>query len=152
MQDSFLPAGKPFDTLISVGKVLDQAKSDVLIIDPYADKAVLEHYAVLAPELVRVRLLVSEKYKPSLKPAARTWMQQYGVKRPLEIRIAPPRKLHDRHIIVDGTDVWTLGQSFNALAQHSPTGITKTVDPQTAADKREAYEDIWKTAVPMPDA
>ena len=79
-------------------------------------------------------------------------MQQYGVKRPLEIRIAPPRKLHDRHIIVDGTDVWTLGQSFNALAQHSPTGITKTVDPQTAADKREAYEDIWKTAVPMPDA
>jgi hypothetical protein len=61
MQDSFLPAGKPFDTMMTVEKVLGQAKSDILFIDPYADAKVLEEYALLAPEQIPIRLLCEER-------------------------------------------------------------------------------------------
>ncbi len=51
-----------------------------------------------------------------LEPAARRWIQQYGAARPLKVRLAPKKALHDRSIFVDGTVVWTLTQSFNAFA------------------------------------
>ena len=49
MQDSFLPAGKPFDTMMAVGKVLEQAKADILFIDPYAGAKVLEEVCATGP-------------------------------------------------------------------------------------------------------
>jgi hypothetical protein len=85
----------------------------------------------------------------TLKPAIEKWRRQFGATRPLEVRAAPPRKLHDRHIMLDRLDVWTVGQSFNALAEHSHSGITKTIDPLVSADKIAAYEDIWDTATPV---
>ena len=45
--------------------------------------------------------------------------------------------------MVDGSMVWTVGQSFNALAEHSHSGITKTMEPQVVADKVAAYGGIW---------
>jgi hypothetical protein len=150
MQGSFLPAGKPFDTLMRVGTVLDGAKTDALLIDPYADAKVLE-YAVLAPERVRIRVLTDkEKHKPSLKPAVEAWVKQHGATRPLEVRLARPPALHDRYIMIDGQVPWMVGQSFNALAQHAHSSITKPIDPEIAADKVAAYEAIWTAATPMP--
>jgi hypothetical protein len=41
------------------------------------------------------------------------------------------------------TLVWTIGQSFNALAVRAPTSFVRS-DPETAALKVRAYgEDIW---------
>jgi hypothetical protein len=50
--------------------------------------------------------------------------------------------------MIDRTHVWTLGQSFNALAARAPTSFNKT-DADTAALKLTAFEDIWKAATPI---
>jgi hypothetical protein len=70
-------------TFIAAGQ-LGTAKTDVLMVDPYADEKALTDYAVLAPDQVSVRLLADQAdYKKSLKPAAERWVQQFGQTRPL---------------------------------------------------------------------
>lgn len=149
VQGSFIPAGNVFDAMAAVGKVLQTAKQDVLIVDPYMDEKTLTDFAVLSPEGVTTRLLADlQLHKTSLTPAALRWASQYGNARPLETRLTPARSLHDRLIAVDSDGVWTVTQSFNRLASRSPAAIVR-VDPETAGLKLDAYEAMWKAAVPF---
>jgi hypothetical protein len=102
-QGAFIAVGESFAALAAVSKILATARQSVLIVDPYADAKALTDFAVLVPENVFVRVLSDAgTVKPSLKPAAESYVKQYGATRPLEIRLAPARSLHDRLIIVDG--------------------------------------------------
>lgn len=148
-QGTFIPAGNTFDAMSAVGKVLQGAKRDVLLVDPYLDEKALTDFTALAPEKVALRLLADQQHhKPTLKPAVTRWAAQYGVVRPIEARLTAPRLLHDRLIVVDGAEVWTLTQSFNALAARSPATIVR-IDIETAALKVAAYEGMWQAAGPL---
>lgn len=149
VQGAFIPTGNAFDAMAAVGKVLQEAKQDVLMVDPYMDMTALEHFAVLTPEQVPLRLLADQRdHKATLKPAVARWAAQHGTRRPITARLAAPKSLHDRLIVVDGTVAWTLTQSFNRLAARSPASIGR-VDPETAALKVAAYETMWQAAVPI---
>jgi phosphatidylserine/phosphatidylglycerophosphate/cardiolipin synthase-like enzyme len=143
---AFIPAGNVFDAMAAVGRVFASAKNELLIIDPYLDEKILTEFASLAPAGVRLRLLCDAAgYKDSLVTAAQKWIQQNSTTRPLEIKVAPARTLHDRLIVVDRTTIYTVGQSFNALATRAPTSFGKS-NPETTALKVVAYEDVWKNA------
>jgi hypothetical protein len=146
-QGAFIPAGSAFDGFAAVGKVLSAAKGRLLIVDPYLDEKVLTDFAPLASEGVAICLLADQQsVKPSLQPAATRWSAQYGAKRPLEVKLAPPRALHDRLIIVDGNEAWDLTQSLNAFAVRSPATIVRS-GPEQAALKIPYYESIWASEV-----
>jgi len=147
-QGAFVPAGNVLDAFAMVAKILGETKGDVLIVDRYANDKVLTDFAVLAPENVTMRLLTTEQYKASLQPAAEHWRRQYRQNRPLEIRVASPKQLHDRLIVVDNKTAWTLGQSLKDLAVTSPTTIIRT-PPDLATAKIEAYADLWTAATPL---
>src|SRR5262245_4050959 len=148
-QGTFIPAGNVHDAYLAVSNVLGEAITDVLIVDAYADEKLTTDYALLTPKGVTIRLLTdATKHKATLKPANERWQQQYGPKRPLEVRISPTGVLHDRLIVVDGKTAWTLCQSFNDLAVKSPTTIIRT-PADVATDKISAYEVLWQTAMPL---
>jgi hypothetical protein len=148
-QGTFIPAGNQFDGLAAVGKILQGATSDVLIVDPYMDEKALTTFAVLAPEGVTIRLLADAAHvKPALKPATTTWGAQYGTKRPIEARLAPAKTLHDRLVVADNQNAYTLGQSLNSFAVRAPTSILKA-DPETANLKVAAYATFWNSAGPL---
>jgi hypothetical protein len=145
---AFIPAGNAFDALTALGRILSSAVSDVLIVDPYMDEKTLTEFALLAAERVTMRLLADEQlHKATLGPAATRWKAQYTATRPLQVRFAPPRTLHDRLIALDNQSVWVLTQSLNAFATRSPASIVR-VDPETAALKIAAYRATWDTARP----
>ena len=147
-QGAFIAAGNSFDAFAAVGKVLATATGDILIIDPYLDEKALTDFAPLAHEGVSIRLLADESaYKPTLLPASRRWATQYGTTRPLDVRLATARTLHDRVIVADATSVWVLTQSLNAFAARSPASIIR-VEQETAALKIAAYDAIWRAATP----
>ena len=149
VQGAFIPAGNAFDAMAMVGKVLQEAKQSLLMVDPYMDEKVLTDFAGLAPAGVILHLMADQQsHKQTLKPAVSRWMTQHGSVRPIEARLAPSRSLHDRLIVVDGVGAWTLTQSFNALAARSPASIVR-VDAETAALKTAAYEAMWQAAVPL---
>jgi hypothetical protein len=148
-QGTFIAAGNSFDAFAAMGKVLGTAKGDILIVDPYLDEKALTDFAPLAGEGISIRLLAdANAHKATLIPASKRWVTQYGTVRPLIVRLAPARTLHDRVIITDASGVWVLTQSLNALAARSPASIVR-VDQETAALKVSAYAAVWGEAVPI---
>jgi hypothetical protein len=148
VKGTFIAAGHTLDAFAAVGNVLKTAKSDILMVDAYADEKVLIDYAVLAPENVTIRLLAEAHYKHSLKPAAKHWVQQFGTCRPLQVRIAPNKKLHDREIFIDGDKAWNVGQSFKDLATRSLTGFSLQ-EGELGARKIAAYQELWDASTPL---
>lgn len=150
MRGQFIAAGDTLSAFAAVSKVLATARRDLLIIDAYADQAVITDFAVTAPEGVHIRLLGADKEarKAVLMPAVQRWEKQFGASRPLSVRVAPAASLHDRLIMVDGTEAWSLGQSFNGMAQRSHTSILKA-DADLAKQKIAAYTAIWDGATPL---
>jgi hypothetical protein len=135
--------------MMTIGRMLSEATNEVLLIDPYLDEKAITDFVVLARENIAVRLLADEHYvKSSLKPAVTRWVAQYGATRPVEARLTGPRALHDRLIMLDGDRVWSISQSFNALAARSPASVLR-IDPGTAALKVAAYAALWQAATSL---
>lgn len=146
---AFIAAGKPFDALAAVSKLLSESKEDVFVVDAYAEANLLKTFLVAVPEGVPIRVLADTKaLKPTLKPAAEAWGKQFGLMRPIEVRAAPKGTLHDRLILIDRNAVWLLGQSFNQLATRSNTYLSKA-DPELAEMKVGAYDQIWGVSSPL---
>jgi hypothetical protein len=143
-QGAFIPVGGSFDAYSALAKVFGLATADVLVVDPYMDDSVLLDFGGAVPETVVLRLLSDQATaKQSLGPAAAKWKAQYP-NRSVQVRLAAARTLHDRVILVDGKDAWTVTQSLKDLAKRSPAEIVRAND--VAALKIAAYEQIWTTA------
>lgn len=143
-QGAFIPVGGSFDSYAALSKVFSQATSDILLVDPYMDDSVLLEFGSAVPETAMLRLLSDQATaKQSLEPAAKRWKAQYPA-RGLQVRLAPSRTLHDRAILVDRRDAWTVTQSLKDLAKRSPAEIVRAND--IAALKIAAYEQIWTAA------
>jgi hypothetical protein len=149
LQGSFIPAKSPYDALLAVGRILETAASDIFLLDAYADEKILE-YARIAPVGVTIRVLADDfqygRSRMALKPAADLWRQQFTDTRPLEVRLAAPKSMHDRAIFIDRGTAWIVQQSFNALATRSPTTLVKVTEPEILVPKLAAYEIMWATA------
>lgn len=145
-QGAFIPAGGVHDGYQAVSKAMGYAQKHVILIDPYADDKLISDFVPLAPETVAVYVLSdAHSAKPSLKPAAEHWVAQWQQKRPLNVRLAQPRSLHDRLIVTDGDTAWVVGQSFKDLAKRAHSSLVR-MDPDSARLKIDAHLEMWKTA------
>ncbi|QDK32581.1 hypothetical protein [Sphingomonas sp. IC081] len=139
---AFIPAGNSFDALTAIAGVLRECEGSVLIVDPYMDAIALTDFLPMVKEGVSLRLLASGKQKNAgLPEAVERWKMQYAQARPIELRLAAPKLLHDR-LIMDDVSVWSLSQSFNAIALRSPAMVQR-VGADIASAKREAFIDMW---------
>lgn len=142
---AFIPAGNSFDALTAIAGVLRECRGYALIVDPYMDAVALTDFLPMVTEGVPLRLLASSKQKNAgLPEAVGRWTVQYAGARPIELRLATPKLLHDR-LIMDESNVWSLSQSFNAIAQRSPAMVQR-VGADIASAKRGAFMDIWGSA------
>ena len=145
---AFIPVGNTFDAFAAISKLLKDAIKDVLIVDPYLDETALTEFGLAVPAGIPLRLLAdTSSHKATLLPASTRWIAQHGPSRPLAVRLAAPKTLHDRAIFVDGERAWTLTQSLKDFAKRSPAEIVRADD--TAALKIAAYEAIWAAATPL---
>lgn len=144
---AFIFPGRPVDAMAAIGRVLKEAKKDVLIIDPYADDTVLTRYAVMMDEKITLRVLADKsKVYPGLKAGLAAWKIQYPNTRKVEARLAS--KLHDRLIFVDGEKVWVITQSLKDFAKTSHASVLEA-ERELGELKKQAYQDIWTGARPL---
>ena len=148
---AFIPVGDTFDGMVKVGRVISSATKSVLFVDAYAAANILSDYATFALEGVSIEVLAGQNQaKPNLAGAARTWKAQYGQTRPLEVRLAAEKTIHDRAIFIDDKEAWTVGTSFNAIATKAPTLLQRVGQIDVFPDKLAAYRAIWGAASPLP--
>jgi hypothetical protein len=148
-QGAFIPAGGIFDGYQAVSKTVGTATKSVFFIDPYSDDTLISDFVSLVPEGLPVSVMADEKLaKPSLKPAAERWISQWQQKRPLEVRLAQARSLHDRLIVIDGDTAWVVGQSFKDLAKRAHTSLVR-MDPDSAKLKIGAHHAMWQAAIKL---
>jgi hypothetical protein len=143
---AYIPARNAFDALAAISKVFSGASRSLLVVDPNLDEKLFTDFLPTAPEAVSLQVLSdSATCKPSFAPAVARWKAQFTTAGLLEARLAAPRILHDRLIVVDDAAVWIVTQSFNALAQRAPASVAK-FDPEPGKLKLDAYRDIWTQA------
>ena len=103
-----LPANSEYDSIRMVSRLITQAKSELLIIDPYADATLLDILSEKAPG-VTVRLVCKDRGKPTRSEIEKFNRQYKG------LTVEHSDSFHDRYILIDNAELHNLGSSINYL-------------------------------------
>ena len=113
-----LPANSEYDSIRMVSRLIAQAKSELLIIDPYADVTLLDILSEKAPG-VTVRLICKDRGKPTASEIAKFNKQYKG------LTVSYSEVFHDRFVIIDNAELHNLGSSVNSLGRRVSTYSTR---------------------------
>ena len=116
-----LPANSEYDSIRMVSRLIAQAKSELLIIDPYADVTLLDILSEKAPG-VTVRLVCKDRGKPKRSEVEKFNRQYKG------LTVEHSDSFHDRYILIDDAELHNLGSSVNYLGCRVSTYSTS--DPK----------------------
>ncbi len=136
----FVSKGEVYTAFRALQRIFQQARSAVVIIDPYVDEQALDHVAALDSS-IKVQL-ITEHIKGNFKAAYTKLLQQRGN---LEARVAD--YFHDRFIILDGAACYQLGSSINHL------GAKATVIDRKSGTVRDKilsdFARLWPGSTPL---
>ena len=113
-----LPANSEYDSIRMVSRLITQAKSELLIIDPYADATLLDILSEKAP-CVTVRLVCKDRGKPTPTEIAKFNRQYKG------LTVSYSDDFHDRFVIIDNAELHNLGSTVNCLGRRLTTYMTR---------------------------
>jgi hypothetical protein len=110
-----IPAGEPGRARRLLYGLMSKAAADLLVVDAYADESAFPYLESLEPAL-QVRVLGGRRLSPAVKAILEGYQQQG---RKFEIRRGSA--IHDRYLVIDGAQVWSLGASINGLGAKAHT-------------------------------
>ena len=131
--------GEVFDYFDELRKVVQQARTALLFVDPYANEDFVASYFPFVPAGVSVRVLGRENMK-TLVPALEMFAKQHSLK--AEARSGSG--FHDRFVFVDDSACYQSGASFHQGGARTPTTLTPMVD--AAATLLGVYNGIWASS------
>ena len=118
LPNGILPAGSEYDSLRYVSRLVESAKSEILIIDPYSDATTLDVLAKKQPG-VTVRLVCKNRDKPTASEIAKFNRQYKG------LTVSYSDDFHDRFVIIDNAELHNFGSSVNCLGRRLTTYTTR---------------------------
>ena len=134
--------GRVFEYFDELRKLIETAKSDLLMVDPYLDAEFVSRYLSFVSQGTKVRMLARERIS-TLKPAVAAFIAQSG----LAVEVRSVGGFHDRYLFVDGQACYQSGASFKDGAKKTPTVLVQITD--AFAGVKATYEQLWTTAAPV---
>ena len=118
LPSGIIPANTEFDSIRQVSRLVESAKSEIVVIDPYADATILD---VLSAKKagVTVRLVCKNRGKPTATEIAKFNRQYKG------LTVSYSDEFHDRFVIIDNAELHNLGSSVNCLGRRLTTYTTR---------------------------
>ena len=113
-----LPANSEYDSIRMVSRLITQAKSELLIIDPYADVTLLDILSEKAPG-VTVHVVCKDRGKPTASEIAKFNRQYKG------LTVSYSDDFHDRFVLIDNAELHNFGSSVNSLGRRLTTYTTR---------------------------
>ena len=130
---------QPFVYFDEVRKIIEQARKDLLFVDPYLDADFVSRYLPQVNEGVVVRLLASKKIAPLVSA-----VQVFVAEHKLQVQVRSNSDLHDRFVFVDEARCYQSGASFKDGARKSPTALIQITDAFEAVF--QTYQRMWDEA------
>ena len=118
LPNGILSAGTEFDALRLVTRIVESAKKEIVVIDPYSDVMTLEVLAKKRPG-VKVRLVCKDRGEPTSAEIAKFNCQYKN------LTVTYSDSFHDRFILVDGAELHNLGSSINCLGRRVTSYSTR---------------------------
>lgn len=119
-----------------VRKIIEQATSDVLFVDPYLNADFVTRYLPHIKQGVATRLL-GQKNVAAVKSAADLFAKEYN----LSIEVRAGQALHDRWLFIDGKRCFQSGASFKDGGVNASTTLIENVD--SFAGLQSQFEELW---------
>ena len=135
----YLPAGSQHDAYVALRKIVQLARQDVLIVDPYVDETLWELLTNVHPT-VKLRIL-TDQMKKDFRLEARKFSAQHG--NAIEVRTTS--KYHDRFIVEDGERCWHIGASIKD-AGNKACAFSELVRPELVKFVIADVESQWSAA------
>ena len=124
LPSGILPAESEFDSMRYVSRLIESAKSEIVLVDPYSDAVTLEVLSKKRPG-VKVRLVCKDRGKPTPTEIAKFNRQYKG------LSVTYSDDFHDRFLIIDNVELHGLGSSINCLGRRVTSFTTR--DPKEIA-------------------
>jgi len=105
-------SGQHFDALMLFSDILSNAQQNILLIDGYIDKSVLNLLTAKKKDADVSILTFPKSITPALKTAAEAFNKQYK-----NLSIRTSQAFHDRFVIVDDNNFYHFGASFKDLGK-----------------------------------
>jgi hypothetical protein len=138
----YLPAGSQHDAYVELRKIVQLAKSDMLIVDPYVDETLWELLTNMQPA-VKLRIL-TQQMKKDFRLEARKFSAQHG--NAIEVRTTC--KYHDRFIVQDNQRCWHIGASIKD-AGNKAFAFSQLLRPELVKFVITDVETEWSASVPV---
>jgi hypothetical protein len=123
VRELFFPERSQHDAYVEIRSILNDAKTSILIVDPYVDTSILTLLSACASPGMKLQIL-SARLPKDFELEAKKWATQHGA----AIEIRTTKEFHDRFILVDGTDCWHIGCSIKD-AGNKAFMLSKVEDP-----------------------
>ncbi len=133
---------RQYDFLRDLKEIILGSQKEVFVVDPYFDGQAFETYLGPLGGGCSIRVL-SSRYMNDVAGHVAAFSAQYTLKP--ELRKSDD--LHDRLVIIDGTDCWIVGGSIKDAGK-KPTYLVP-LQPSISPTKICIYESIWQQATPV---
>ena len=118
LPSGIISANTEFDSIRQVSRLVESAKSELVIIDPYADVTLLDLLSEKGAG-VTVRLVCKDRGKPTTSEIEKFNRQYKG------LTVSYSDDFHDRFVIVDNVELHNFGSSVNCLGRRVSTYSTR---------------------------
>ena len=137
-----VPAGRVFEYFDELRKLIETARTDLLLVDPYLDADFVSRYLPFVAAGTKVRMIARERLS-TLQPAVEAFSAQSG----LSVELRTAGGFHDRYLFVDGQACYQSGASFKDGAKKAPTVLVQITD--AFASVQATYEQLWAAGAPV---
>ena len=144
IREMFFPKDSQWDAFVAIREVIDRAQNELILVDPFCDRA---FFTILQSSTARpmvVRLLCRNK-PTDLKAEATLFGTQYPQ---MCIELRTSSDFHDRFLVVDQTTCIHIGASINHAGSRAFM-ISAVEDAPNRDALIKAVNEAWVTGVPV---
>ena len=143
-REVFFVKGSEHDAYVHIRTILQTAKADLFLIDPYMDGSIYPLLGTLTPATMAARVLTS---KCPTDFALET--KKFGKQHPgFGVEVRTTKDFHDRFIILDQTRCYLLGASIKDAGNKGFT-IVPLQEPSIVRFILNHANQVWATAKPL---
>jgi hypothetical protein len=143
-QEVFFVKGSDHDAYVHIRAILQTAKADLFLIDPYMDGSIYLLLGTLAAATMTIRILTSKCPTDFALEAKKFTKQHPG----FTVEGRATKDFHDRFIILDQTRCYLLGASIKDAGNKGFT-VVPLQEPSIVRFILDHASQVWTSATPL---